>query len=64
MKSKDLSEQSFSELIKKKSTISKNLFEAKMKNSLGQLSNPIEIRDLRKDLARVKTLITKKLNQK
>ena len=39
------------------------LFEMKMKNQLGQLGNPLQIRFLRKDISRIKTALTKKLAQ-
>ncbi len=55
MKYTDIKDLSQSELKKKKQTMTKELFEMNMKNSLGQLSNPVQIRFLRKDLARVNT---------
>lgn len=36
------------------------LFEAKMKNSMGQLTNPVAIRNMRRDIARLKTALTAK----
>jgi len=55
MKYTDIKGLSQGELKKKKASITTELFEMKMKNSLGQLSNPVQIRFLRKDLARVNT---------
>jgi large subunit ribosomal protein L29 len=60
MKYNDIKEQSVIELAKKRKSLSESLFAAKMKNSIGQLSNPIEIRDLRRNLARIKTALTSK----
>ena len=40
--------------------LTKDLFEARMKNSLGQLSNPLVIRHTRKELARLKTFLNRK----
>ena len=61
MKYTDIKDLSATELKKKKSSITEDLFNAKMKNSLGQLGNPIQIRDLRKSLARVNTALTQKV---
>lgn len=53
---KDLSKE---ELLKKRSLIKEDLFNSKIKNSIGQLANPLWIRSLRKDLARVNTALSK-----
>lgn len=60
MKKKDLSGLSLVELKKQKATISKELFEARVKNSIGQLSNPLEIRVMRRKVARLNTFIAQK----
>lgn len=49
------------ELRKRQKTMSEEMFELKMKHTLGQLSNPLQIRQVRRDLARVKTALTAKL---
>ena len=59
MKFAEIKDLSLVELKKKLQSISDDLFTAKMKNSLGQLGNPLEIRFLRKDFARLKTAWTK-----
>lgn len=58
---KDIKDLSATELKKKKETLSEELFLAKTKNALGQLANPIQIRGLRRDLARVSTALTQKV---
>lgn len=58
MKFKDIQGLSAKELKKKQAALRKDLFEATMKNSLGQLSNPLEIRKLRRQVAQVATAIT------
>jgi large subunit ribosomal protein L29 len=63
MKFEDVSGLSVEELRKKAQELSKNLFEMKMKNSLGQLGNPLEIRFVRRDIARVKTAINQKTSK-
>ncbi len=46
------------ELHKKLRETKQGMFEAKMKNAMGQLTNPIQIRDMRKDVARLRTALT------
>lgn len=46
------------EITKRLKTSDKELFEARMKNKLGQLANPLVIRKMRKDIARLKTMQT------
>lgn len=60
MKFTEIKDLSLPELKKKKAVVSEELFNARMKNSLGQLSNPIQIRMLRKDIARLNTVIVRK----
>ncbi len=60
MKFESIKDLSIAELAKKRKTLSEELVVTKMKNSIGQLSNPLEIRKLRKDLARVHTALTLK----
>lgn len=61
MKYRDIKELSATELKKKKTALTQELFEAEMKNSLGQLSNPLEIRAIRRDIARLNTAIVQKV---
>lgn len=58
MKFADMKNQSKLELTKKRDAVKADYFQAKMKNSLGQLTNPVQIRFLRKDLARLETALT------
>ena len=51
------------ELRKRSAQIKEEMFEMKMKHSLGQVSNPIQIRFKRRDLARVLTALNAKLSQ-
>ena len=55
MKFKEIKDMSGQELSKKSGDIRKQLFEMRIKNSLGQLANPLQIRFMKKDLARVLT---------
>jgi len=63
MKFSDVKDMSKVELAKKQKALVKDVFNAKMKNSLGQLSNPLEIRKMRRELARIKTAISQKSAQ-
>ena len=60
MKFKELKSMSKAELTKKALEVKKSLFETKMKNTLGQLSNPLEIRATRRSMARVLTALNQK----
>ena len=64
MKFSDIKELTSGELRKRVVKLREELFEARMKHTLGQLGNPIEIRGKRKDLARLKTALEMKLGQK
>lgn len=61
MKYADIKDLSVTELKKKRTALSQELFEARVKNSIGQMANPIEIRNLRKDIARINTAIVLKV---
>lgn len=60
MKYTEITQLAASELVKKRDSLTAELFQAKMKNSTGQLGNPVQIRFLRKDLARVETALSAK----
>ncbi len=61
MKFEEIQELTSSELRKRTVQLREELFEARMKHSIGQLSNPIEIRGKRRDLARLRTALHMKL---
>lgn len=46
------------ELNKKLREVKGNLFEARMKNAMGQMTSPISIRQMRRDVARLRTALT------
>ncbi|MEK7358615.1 MAG: 50S ribosomal protein L29, partial [Bdellovibrionota bacterium] len=50
------------DLLKKSKELRTEMFQARMKNALGQLANPMTIRNLRRDVARLKTAATAKVN--
>ncbi len=61
MKVTDVKELSGVELNKKIRETKEKMFEARMKNSMGQMTNPVSIRGMRRDIARLKTVLTAKL---
>ena len=61
MKYSEIKDLTVEELRKKGAEMREELFEMRMKNQLGQLGNPLQIRSLRKDISRIKTALTKKL---
>ncbi|MEK2690157.1 50S ribosomal protein L29 [Bdellovibrio sp. GT3] len=61
MKFVEIKDLSVTELKKKRAALSEELFQARIKNSIGQLSNPIVIRDLRRNIAKINTAIVKKV---
>lgn len=61
MKFVEIKDLSVTELKKKRATLSEELFQARIKNSIGQLSNPLVIRDLRRNIAKINTAIVKKV---
>jgi large subunit ribosomal protein L29 len=64
MKYEEIKDLTSSELRKRMVQIREELFEARMKHTLGQLGSPIEIRMKRKDMARLSTALQTKLGQK
>lgn len=61
MNFEDVKNLSLVELNKKLRETKESLFEARMKNAMGQMTNPISIRGMRRDVARLKTALTTKL---
>lgn len=61
MKFAEVKDLSVAELKKKKTAMVEELFQARVKNSIGQLANPLEIRHLRRGLAKINTAIVKKI---
>ncbi len=58
MKYADIAGLSVRELVKKTNELRKQVFEANMKNALGQLTNPMTIREMRRNIARLLTAMT------
>jgi large subunit ribosomal protein L29 len=60
MKAIELKEQTREELETKLLEIKKSLFSLRLQKSTGQLEDPLKIRNLRKDIARIKTVLREK----
>jgi large subunit ribosomal protein L29 len=57
MKAKDLQTQSTEELNNQLTTLKEELFNLRFQHATGQLDNPIRIREVKKDYARIKTVL-------
>ena len=57
MKAKELRELTRDELVQKESDLQAELFNLRFRLATGQLDNPMTIKAVRKDLARVKTVL-------
>ena len=60
MKAKELRDLTYEELVKKESDLREELFNLRFRLATGQLDNPMTIKAVRKDMARVKTVIRQK----
>lgn len=60
MKFSEIKNMNDGELRVKMAELKKNLFDARMKNAMGQLTNPLSIRHMRKDAARLRTALRQK----
>lgn len=63
MKPSELREISTDELRKKEQDLRKELFNLRFRQAKGEVENPMRIREVRKDIARVLTVITQKNKQ-
>lgn len=57
MKAKDVHELSNDELTRKATDLKDELFKLRFQLATGQLENPMTIRDVKKSIARVKTVL-------
>ena len=62
MKASEISKMSVEDINKKIAENKTELFELRMKQATGTLDKPHRINALRKDVARLKTVLTEKLN--
>ena len=62
MKTTELRSKSVEELTKKLDELKKDLFMLRMQHATNQLDNPMQLAAVKKDIARVKTIIREKTN--
>ena len=60
MKAKELKNLSTEELAKKLDELNKDLFMLRMQHANNQLDNPMRLNAVKKDIARIKTIIREK----
>ena len=63
MKASELRELSVGELKEREMTLEQELFNLRFQQATGEIENPMRIRAIRKDIARVLTVITEKKKQ-
>jgi len=57
MKAKDLREKSSEELKNMETELKEKLFNLNFQKVLGQLQNPVKIKETKRDIARIKTIL-------
>jgi large subunit ribosomal protein L29 len=60
MKGKDLKELTKEELLKRKKDIKEELFNLRFQHSTGQLENTARLKLLKKDVAKIETILSQK----
>jgi len=60
MKATEIRELSDDELINKESELKDQLFKLKFQHTLGQLENAMKLKEVKKDIARIKTILNEK----
>jgi|Deesub1362B_J571_1020462.scaffolds.fasta_scaffold08759_2 large subunit ribosomal protein L29 len=63
MKASELRELDEDELLRILKELKEKLFELRTKKVLGNIENPMEIRNVRRDIARVKTVLREKFGK-
>ena len=58
MKPQELREMEMDELVRKEAELKDQLFKLRFQNELGQLENSAKIQTIRKDIARIETILT------
>ena len=60
MKAAEIRELSVAELNEKLSDLKAELFNLRFQHAINQLENPMKLKDVKKDIARVKTILREK----
>jgi large subunit ribosomal protein L29 len=61
MKAKELRELSIEELQQKRGDLREDLFRLKMRKAVAQLENPVRLRQVRRDIARIETVLRERM---
>ncbi len=61
MKPSKIRDQSVQELENERTRLEEQIFKLRFQNAVGQLDNPLKLRTVRRDLARVRTIMNEKL---
>ncbi len=61
MKARELREKSIEELRRSEGELREQLFKLRFQKAAGQIENPVKIRMVRKDIARVQTILAQRL---
>jgi len=64
MKAAELRETTIEELRKKEQDLRKELFNLRFQQATGEIENPMRIRAIKKDIAKILTIITEKNKRK
>ena len=60
MKARELREMTDDELLQKEKELTDQLFKLRFQHTLGQVENAMKLRNIRRDLARIKTTLNQK----
>lgn len=60
MKNKELNDMSPDELRHKQEELIEQLFKLRFQKSLGQLESPMKVKSVRRDIARIKTILNRR----
>jgi large subunit ribosomal protein L29 len=60
MKPSKIRDQSVQELDNERTRLEEQIFKLRFQNAVGQLDNPLKLRTVRRDLARVRTILNEK----
>lgn len=63
LKAENLKNENPSELSERLRTLKKKLLEMKFQHAAGALTNPLQIRSTRRDIARIKSVLREKQNE-
>jgi len=63
MKARELREKSIEELRRTQLDLKEQLFKLRFQKATGQVENPVKIRLVRKDIARVETILAERLRE-